>query len=458
MAEAVGIVLAAGKGTRMKSRLPKAAHRLGGKPLARHAVDLCRAVGIARVLVVAGHGAETVRAAVGDDVEYVGQERQRGTGDAARRATAALPDYEGTVVVLQGDTPLVTPEVLGALLDRHREANAAATLLSAVLPDGGRYGRVVRGPGGAVARVVERRDAPPDVAALREINVGVYAFAAAALRSALARLRPDNRQGEYYLTDVIELLAEAGEPVETVAVADPSVALGVNDRVELAAAEAILRRRVLEALMLAGVTVIDPATTYVEAGVEVGEDTVLHPMTTLAGRTTIGRGCEIGPGAQITDCRLGSRVRVLRSVLTESEVGDETRVGPFSHLRPGCRVGRRCKIGNFVELKNAAVEDRVSIGHLSYLGDASVGEHSNIGAGTITCNYDGKRKHRTQIGREVFIGSHATLVAPVTVGDGAYTAAASPVTEDVPPGSLTIARSRQTVKEGWARRRREGDQ
>jgi bifunctional UDP-N-acetylglucosamine pyrophosphorylase / glucosamine-1-phosphate N-acetyltransferase len=359
------------------------------------------------------------------------------------------------VAVLQADTALVTPAMLAEMLEQHRETRAAATLLSAVLPDGIHYGRVVRAPDGSVLRIVERKDASPEIAAIREINAGTYCFSADALFPALGHLEPNNVQGEYYLTDVIGLLAAEGQRVTAVVADDAGAALGINDRAELAEAAAIVRGRVLAELMASGVSIIDPVTTYIDADVRIGPDTTVHPLTFLAGRTEIGSGCEIGPQARITDCRIGDRAQVQFSVLTDSEVGEGTRVGPFSHLRPGCRVGRNCKIGNFVELKAATVEDRVSIGHLSYLGDAFVGERTNIGAGTITCNYDGKAKHRTHIGRGVFIGSHATLVAPVSVGDGAYTAAASPVTEDVPAESLAIARSRQTVKVGWARKRRE---
>jgi bifunctional UDP-N-acetylglucosamine pyrophosphorylase/glucosamine-1-phosphate N-acetyltransferase len=455
MPDAVGIVLAAGKGTRMKSRLPKAVHPLCGKPMGRYTVDLCRAVGVERVLVVVGHEAEAVRAALGEDVEYVEQSPQRGTGDAVRQAAAALPGFEGTLLVLQADTPLATPEMVAAMLQQHRETGAAATLLSAVLEDPARYGRVVRVADGRVQRIVEFRDAPPEVAAIREINSGTYCFEAGWLFAALEEIRPDNRQAEYYLTDAIGIMAERGARVEAFTAPAPAAALGINDRVELAQAAAVVRGRILRELMLAGVSIVDPATTYIDATVRIEPDTVIHPMTLLAGRTVIGSGCEIGPQARITDCTLGEGVQAQYCVLAESEVGEGTRIGPFAQLRPGCRVGRRCKIGNFVELKKAVVEDKVSIGHLAYMGDVFIGTGTNIGAGAITCNYDGRAKHVTQIGKNSFIGTHATLVAPVTIGDGAYVAAGSPVTEDVEPEALVIARSRQTVKPGWARKRRE---
>jgi bifunctional UDP-N-acetylglucosamine pyrophosphorylase/glucosamine-1-phosphate N-acetyltransferase len=447
------IVLAAGKGTRMKSRLPKAAHLVCGKPLARYAVDTAREAGAERVVVVVGHEAEAVRAALGDDVEYVLQAEQRGTGHAVMQAEAALREA-GTVLVLNGDLTLLSVEELQSLVERHRTTGAAATILTAELEDPASYGRVLRRSDGSVERLVERRDATPAEAAIREINVGVYAFQGPALRDTLCRLRPDNDQGEYYLTDVIGLLVADGRRVEAV-VGDPDSALGINDRVDQAAAAAILRGRILRRLMLAGVTIIDPATTYVDAGVVVGEDTVIHPMTTLQGRTTIGAECQIGPSARIIDSTLADRVTVHASVVAGSSVGEGTRIGPFANLRPGCRLGREVKVGDFVELKNAVLEDRVSAGHITYLGDVTIGERANIGAGTVTCNYDGRQKHQTVVGKGSFIGTNSTLVAPVTVGEGAYVAAHSVITEDVPPDSLAIARSRQSIKVGWAARRRQ---
>jgi bifunctional UDP-N-acetylglucosamine pyrophosphorylase/glucosamine-1-phosphate N-acetyltransferase len=453
----VAIILAAGKGTRMKSRLPKAAHRVCGKPMARYPVDAARAVGAEQVVVVVGHGAEAARAALGEDVEYVLQAEQRGTGHAVMQAERALREADD-VLVLNGDLTLVTADDLRDLLAHHRATAAAATLLTAELRDPASYGRVVRRADGTVERLVEKRDATPAELAIREINVGLYCFRAPELRECLGRLRPDNDQGEYYLTDVIGLLVEDGQRVEAVCTPDPRSALGINDRVELAEAAAIVRERTLRRLMLSGVTLLDPATTYIDADVEVGQDTVIHPMTILQGRTVIGSDCQIGPSARIVDSTVADRVTVHASVVVESSVGEGTRIGPFAHLRPGNRLGRQVKVGNFVELKNTALEDRVSAGHHTYLGDTTVGEHANIGAGTITCNYDGRRKYRTTIGREAFVGTHATLVAPITVGEGAYVAAHSVVTHDVPPDALAIGRSRQTVKEGWAARRRQQEE
>jgi bifunctional UDP-N-acetylglucosamine pyrophosphorylase/glucosamine-1-phosphate N-acetyltransferase len=438
----------------MRSRLPKAAHAVCGKPMARYPVDAARELGAQRVVVVVGHEAEAVRSAVGDDVEYVLQAEQRGTGHAVMQAERALREADH-VLVLNGDLTLVTADELRSLLDHHRATHAAATVLTAELDDPASYGRVVRRPDGTVARIVERRDASPEEAAIREINVGLYCFRAAELRDCLSRLRPDNDQSEYYLTDVIGLLVGDGRRVEAVVASDARCALGINDRVELAEAAALQRERILRRLMLSGVTLLDPQTTYVDAGVEVGQDTVIHPMTVLQGRTVLGEECQIGPSARIIDSELAERVTVHASVVVEARIGAGSRIGPFANLRPGCRLGREVKVGDFVELKNAELNDRVSAGHHAYLGDVTVGEKTNIGAGTITCNYDGRKKHRTVIGRETFIGTHTTLVAPVTIGDGAYVAAHSVVTEDVPADAMAIARSRQTNKDGWAARKRQ---
>jgi bifunctional UDP-N-acetylglucosamine pyrophosphorylase/glucosamine-1-phosphate N-acetyltransferase len=451
----VALLLAAGKGTRMNSRHPKAVHRLLGKPMGRYAADLALRLGVERVVAVVGHGAEAVREALGADLEYVEQGEPRGTGHAVAAAAPLLAEHQGPLLVLQADNVLLTDETVAELLARHQETGAAATLLTTVLEQPGSYGRILRSEGGAVSRIVEAKGAPEEVLALGEINAGCYVFSAPRLFEALRGLRPDPTTGELYLTDAIQLLAGRGERVEAVVADDPTVALGVNTRVELAEAAALLRGRLLREHMLNGVTIEDPATTYVEADVRIGRDTVLRPMTYLCGRTLLGEECDVGPVVRITDCVLGDRVSVQNAVLAQSEVGEETRIGPFAQLRPGCKLGRKVKIGNFVELKNAEVEDRASVGHLAYIGDAFVGEKTNIGAGTITCNYDGKRKHQTRIGRNTFIGSHATLIAPVVVGEGGFVAAGTVVTQDVPPDALAVGRARQENKPGWARKRRE---
>jgi bifunctional UDP-N-acetylglucosamine pyrophosphorylase/glucosamine-1-phosphate N-acetyltransferase len=449
------VLLAAGRGTRMKSRRAKPLHPLLGKPMGRYPIDCCRAAGIERLVTVVGFQADEVRAALGDDVDYALQAEPRGTGHAVLAAEPELAGWNGTVLVLLADCVLLTPEQLTSLLERHAASGAAATLLTFEALEPGAYGRIRREADGSVAAIVEARDAPPELLAIREVNSGVIAFRSPLLWELLRELAPDPSSGELYLTDAIHLLRERDARVEAVLTEDPDSARSVNDRVELAEATAILRQRILRQHMLNGVTIEDPATTYVDADVRIGADTVLRPMTWLTGRTVIGEECDIGPSARIADSTLGNGISVQSAVITESEIGDGTKIGPFAQLRPGCRVGRKVKIGNFVELKNAVVEDGVSAGHLAYIGDASVGEKTNIGAGTITCNYDGQRKHRTTIGKQAFIGSHSTLIAPVAVGEGAYTAAGSVITEEVPPDALAIGRGRQVNKPEWAKRKRE---
>ncbi len=450
------VVMAAGKSTRMKSRLPKPLHPLCGKPLLSYVLDACLQAGCSRLIVVVGHEAERVQEMFHGQCEFVLQEQQLGTGHAVMVTQPALQNYQGDLLVLPGDTPLIDGHTLQTLVEHHQRTNAVATLLSAVLPhDAGMYGRVLRDSFGNVLGIVEAKDASPEQLAVREINTSIYCFKAPALFDALQRLRPDNAQGEYYLTDVIGLFTQEGRKVEAVVADDWQVTLGVNTRVELADVASRLRWRIMERLMLSGVTIVDPASTYIDADVQVGQDTTIYPNTYLLGSTVIGEECQIGPMARIENSQLGDRVTVLASQVVESTLDDDVRVGPFANLRPGTVVGKRSKIGDFVEVKNAVIEEDVSMAHLTYVGDANVGAGTNIGAGTITCNYDGNRKHRTVIGKGCFIGSHATLIAPVEIGDGAYVAAASPVNQNVPPESLAIARCRQEVKEGWAKRRRE---
>lgn len=450
------VIMAAGKSTRMKSRLPKPLHPLCGKPLLSYILDACKQAGASRTIVVVGHEAERVQEAFREQCEFVLQEEQLGTGHAVMVAFSLLDGYDGDLLVLPGDTPLIDGDTLRKLVTHHRQTGAVATLLSAVLPhDAGMYGRVLRDETGRVMGVVEAKDATPEQLAIREINTSIYCFRAHALFHALNQIRPDNAQGEYYLTDVIGLLTREGQKVEAVVADDWQVTLGVNTRVELADVSARLRWRILERLMLSGVTIVDPTNTYIDADVRIGQDTTIYPNTYLLGNTVIGEECQIGPMARIEDSEIGNRVTVLASQVVESRLDDEVRVGPFANLRPGTIVGKRTKIGDFVEVKNAVIEEDVSMAHLTYVGDAHVGANTNIGAGTITCNYDGRRKHRTVIGKGCFIGSHATLIAPVEIGDGAYVAAASPINQDVPPDALAIARCRQEVKEGWAKRRRE---
>lgn len=449
-----GIILAAGKGTRMKSKLPKALHPICGKPMTRYIIDACKDSGAEDCIVVIGHGAEQVREGLGDDVRYAVQANQKGTGDACKQAVALLGEKDVDVLVLNGDTPLITAEILKKLAAEHISSKADATLLTTILEDAGSYGRVLRADG-LVKSIIEAKDASPEERNIREINTGIYCFKLTLLRKYLDRIKPANAQGEYYLTDVIGLMAADGCMVNAVITEDSNVVLGINNRVDLAHLTGIVRSKILEKLMLDGVTVIDPSSTYVDSDVTIGADTALYPQTVIEKGSRIGEGCTIGPSTRLASVELGNEVTVLFSNMADSTVGDGTRIGPFSNIRPGCRIGKKVKIGDFVEAKNAEIGDSVSMSHLAYIGDASVGEGSNIGAGAITCNYDGYKKHRTVIGKNVFIGSNVTMIAPVEIGDGALVAAGSVVTDNVPSDALAVARNTQIVKEGWAKRRRE---
>jgi len=453
--ERAALIMAAGKSTRMKSLLPKAAHPLCGRPIARHVVDTCREAGIQRVIVVVGHEAEAVEAAIGRDVEYVTQEQQLGTGHAVRCTEDLLAGFDGVLAVLPGDAPLVRPDSLACMLQECEQSACAASLLTARLDEPGMYGRILRDQNGRVAGIVEAKDASAEVIAIREICTSIYAFKAAHLFPALRELSPENRQNEYYLTDVIAILADKGMAIAATVTEDPQEVLGINTRIELAEAAAIMRHRILESHMLNGVTVIDPSATYVDVGVRIGQDTVLYPGTIVEGQSRVGSGCVVGPNARIVDCTIGDSVTIDNSVAVGSTVGDGTRVGPFSRLRPGSIIGERVIIGDFVEIKNSTVGAGVSLAHMTYIGDSEIGDGTNIGAGTITCNFDGRRKHRTVIGKGAFVGSHTTLNAPVTVGDGAFIGSGSVITKDVPADALAVGRAQQIIKEEWARRRRE---
>jgi bifunctional UDP-N-acetylglucosamine pyrophosphorylase/glucosamine-1-phosphate N-acetyltransferase len=451
MSVLAAVILAAGEGTRMRSRRPKVLHELCGRPLIAYPIKAAAALG-ARLVVVIGRDAGPVAEAVKavSDAELVEQKERLGTGHALLQARPACPEDGGIILVLPADMPLLSEATLGRLVAHHRETGAAATLLTAELPDPTGYGRVVREHGQPVA-IVEHRDATPAERAIREIGTSAYCFEARRLWPALSRVTSRNQQGEYYLTDVIGLLRQGGGLVEAVAVDDPREGLGVNDRRQLAELTGVMRRRILDRVMLEGVTVLDPASTYVDDTVAIGADTVLHPGTILAGRTTVGAECVVGAGCHVSDSRIGDRV-TLRPycVLSDATVQEDAALGPFCHLRPLSHVGPGAKIGNFVELKKSRIGRGSKVPHLSYVGDATLGEDVNFGAGAITCNYDGVAKHETVVGAGAFIGTNSSLVAPITVGDGAYVGAGSVITKDVPAGALAVTRAPETLREGWA--------
>lgn len=440
------VVLAAGQGTRMRSALPKVVHPLAGRPMVNWVLSALAGGGAERTVVVVGHGAEAVRDVLPEGVAAVVQEEQRGTGDAAAVGLAGLPDDCETVVVACGDTPLLPASLVARLVSEHASEPRAATVLTAVVDDAGSYGRVVRDGDGRIARVVEAGDASAEELAIGEYNAGLYAFDRAALARALAGLGTANAQGELYLTDA---LAALEGPVVPLVSDDPLLAAGVNDRVDLSVCERALQDRLREDLMRGGVTLPDPSAVYVDADVAVDADTTLWPGTHLRGATRIGGGCSIGPDVVITDCTIGPGCTVLSAHLIRSELAEGAEVGPFAYLRPDSRLERGARVGTYVELKNSTIGERAKVPHLSYIGDAVVGEGSNIGAGNITANYDGFRKHRTHIGARVRTGSDCVFVAPVHVGDDAMTGAGSIITDDVPDGALGIARARQRVVEGF---------
>lgn len=454
MSAVTALVLAAGQGTRMKSALPKVLHPVGGKPMIGHVVDTCRRAGIGHIVVVVGVQREKVMAYLGESVEYAFQEEQLGTGHAVLQAQAVLGQAQGDLLVLFGDAPLLRAEAVEALLAAHRQAGAHASILTAEVPDPGMLGRVVRDSAGRFVRVVEYKDATPAERAIHEVWSGAACFRLDGFWDFLRQIRNENAQREYYLLDVLPLMQAAGRVVQAVCAADADDVLAPNDRRELARAEAVFRRRILDRLMLSGVTVMDPETTWVSAEAEIAPDTVLLPFTFIEGKTAIESGCVIGPMTRVVGSRIGAGARIEMSVVEESTVGPGCRIGPYAHLRPGCELGPGCEVGNYAEMKNVRAGAGVKMHHHGYLGDAEVGERANIGAGVITSNYDGVRKHRTVIEAGAFIGTNANLVAPVRIGAGAYVAAGSTINRDVPADALAIARARQENKEGYASRLR----
>ena len=453
------VVLAAGQGTRMRSATPKVLHTLGGRSMLGHVLAAADPLAAGATVVVVGAGREAVEAhlaRIAPGAVPVVQEEQRGSGHAAAVALAAVPDLEGPVLLLNGDAPLLRTATVAELVSTHLREGNALTVLTAEVADPTGLGRIVRDADGAVRAIVEERDATEQQRSLREINAGVYVGDAAAVRRALSRISTDNDQGEQYFTDVLGLLVEEGAPVGGVGADDPDDVLGCNDRRELAARRRTLNDRVLDDLMRAGVTVVDPQTTWVDVTVTVEPDALLEPGTQLLGATRVATGAVVGPDSTLVDTGVGAGASVVRSHCLRAAIGPAATVGPFSYLRPGTELARGAKVGAFVETKNVQVGEDSKVPHLSYVGDATIGRGANIGAATVFVNYDGVAKHHTTVGDHVRVGSDTMLVAPVTVGDGAYTAAGSVITSDVPPGAMAVSRTPQRNVAGWVRRRRPG--
>lgn len=449
MNEICALILAAGMGTRMKSSLPKVLHTVNGISMIEQVIRLCREAGCSDVAAITGFQGALVRETVGDRISYVEQKEQLGTGHAVMQAADYLKKHAGYVLVICGDTPLLRAETIRRLIDECREAKAAAAVLTAVMDNPFGYGRVLRDDAGHMTRIVEQKDGTPDELAVREINTGTYCFEISSLLAALPKLNCQNAQGEYYLTDVFEILIQSGQIVLPIVAPDADETMGVNSRAQLAAASAILRRRKAEALMADGVTLIDPAAVYIEQDVEIGRDTVIYPGTILQGKVIIGQNCVIGPDTQLTNVRCGNGNRLNRVYAHDCTMGDDNEIGPFVHLRPDTKLANGVKIGNFVEVKNSNVGNGTKLPHLIYCGDSDLGENVNFGCGTVTVNFDGKEKHRCQIDDHAFIGCNTNLVDPVHIGARAFTAAGSTITKDVPAKALSVARAKQKNIEDW---------
>ena len=447
------IILAAGEGKRMKSNIAKPLQQAAGKALVEWVLDTAEETGSDENIVVIGHKAEDVKAYLGDRAKYAYQYEQLGTGHAVMQGIESIKDVDGTVMVLYGDSPLIEAETLKRVREDHSKKMRAATVITAIADEPYGYGRIVR-ENGEIVRIVEQKDASEDEQKITEVNSGMYFFDIQKLKESLSKITNDNSQGEYYITDVIEIMLSEGEKVGAY-VTDLEQTMGVNDKLQLSQVGKILNRRKVEALMLAGVTIIDPDKVQVTTNVKVGRDTVLYPGTVLEGDSVIGENCVIGSNTSLNNCKVGNNTKILETVGIDSEIGSDTNVGPFAYLRPGTKVGSEVKIGDFVEVKNSTRDDGTKVAHLTYIGDADVGKRVNFGCGTVVVNYDGVNKHRTIIEDDCFIGCNTNLVSPVVVRHGAYTAAGSTITDEVPPESLAIARSKQVVKEQWTAKRKD---
>lgn len=444
------IILAAGMGTRMKSEKPKVLHKVCGKELCRWVIDASRKAGADNIVSVIGHKADMVKETLEDACSFAIQSEQKGTGHAVMQAIEFIKKAEDSVVILNGDAPLIKSETIKKVIEFHKENKNSVTVITAVLDDASGYGRIIRNSNGDVAKIVEQKDANEEEKKIKEVNSGMYVFDSTDLLYALDKLTPNNAQGEYYLTDTVEILLNAGKKAGAYIIDDSDEIRGINDRIQLYEAEKIMHDRIIKKHMKNGVTMHCPESIYIEDDVEIGNDTEIDRSVEILSGTKIGSNCIIGMGSRLDKAVICDGVDILSSVIIESEIGEGTHVGPFAYVRPNCKVGKSVKVGDFVEIKNSIIDDKTKISHLTYIGDSDVGKNVNFGCGTVTCNYDGKKKYRSKIGNNSFVGCNTNLVSPVEVGDRAYIAAGSTITGDIPEGSLSIARSRQVNKIGWA--------
>lgn len=450
MVKRFAVVLAAGQGTRMKSNLYKVLHPIAGRPMVLHVIDQLKSLQLDKTTTVVGYGAEEVISVIGERSEFVTQEEQLGTGHAVMKAEELLGNLDGTTLIVCGDTPLITDKTYEALIKHHESSGAKATILTTNAPNPTGYGRIIRNEKNEVERIVEEADASNVERTVQEINTGTYCFDNRALFEALKNVSNDNAQGEYYLTDVIEILKNKQEKVEAYLTFDFDETIGINDRIALAEAETILKRRINEQHMRNGVTIIDPENCYIGPDVKIEQDVTIHPGTIITGSSVIKSKAVIGPYSEIQNCTVGEGSLITQSVVKDSVIGKNVNLGPYVHIRPETQLEDEVRVGNFVEIKKASLGKGTKASHLSYIGDAKIGSNVNIGCGTITVNYDGIKKHETTVGDDVFIGCNTNLIAPVTIGDGAFTAAGSTITKDVPKDALSIARSKQVNKENYA--------
>lgn len=453
----VAIILAAGKGTRMHSKYPKVLHKVGGKPMLQHVIDAADICGADKKVIIVGHEAEMVETMVGSQGTIALQAEQLGTGHAVMQTADALNKFNGTALILCGDTPLLNGEELKKFCEAHKKSGAAATVLTAIMDDPFGYGRIIRDINGNVEGIVEQKDATEAQRSIKEINTGIYCIECPQLFEALSTLTNNNAQGEYYLTDVLQKLRSAGQKIGGISTADSDMVMGINSRRQLAVAESVMRQRILDKLMDEGVTIMDPASTFIEADVKVGRDTIIYPYTWLEGNTKIGEDCEIGPNARFTNVKIGNDNHLQFIYGHDCEIKDHVTAGPYVHLRPNTVIGDSVKIGNYVEVKNSNIGIGTKLPHLTYIGDSDIGSGVNMGCGCITVNYDGKKKYRTVIGDNAFVGCNTNLVAPVSIESNSYIGAGSTITKTVPENALAIARAHQKNIEGWAEKYRKDE-